>query len=105
MATGDKENWWEEYHGFTQDFKEDGYKPDVKIEHMEEMNWKHTPKEAFWHLSHHCHGKGSSKMKMEWWMKKLDKDVAPEELQRHAPGHSGFALREAEGPEDTVQQA
>lgn len=44
-------------------------------------------------------------MKMEWWMKKLDKDVAPEELQRHAPGHSGFALREAEGPEDTVQQA
>lgn len=41
MATGDKENWWEEYHGFTQNFKEDGYKPDVKIEHMDEMNWKH----------------------------------------------------------------
>ncbi|MBZ3878040.1 U4/U6.U5 tri-snRNP-associated protein 1 [Sciurus carolinensis] len=42
MAIGDKENWWEEYHGFMQDLKEDGYKPNVKIEYMDEKDWKHT---------------------------------------------------------------
>lgn len=33
--------------------------------------------------------------------------AAPEEdeLQRHAPGHRGFAPGEAEGPEDTVHRA
>ncbi|KAL1764002.1 U4 tri-snRNP-associated 1, partial [Sigmodon hispidus] len=76
MAIDDKYSWWEEYRGFTQDFKEkDGYKPDVKIEYMDETGRKLTPKEAFWHISHHFHGKCSGKMKTERLMKKLDEEV------------------------------
>uniref|UniRef100_A0A5F7Z7W2 Spliceosome associated factor 1, recruiter of U4/U6.U5 tri-snRNP n=1 Tax=Macaca mulatta TaxID=9544 RepID=A0A5F7Z7W2_MACMU len=66
----------EEYRGFTQDFKEkDGYKPDVKIEYVDETGRKLTPKEAFRQLSHRFHGKGSGKMKTERRMKKLDEEA------------------------------
>ncbi|KAL1764087.1 U4 tri-snRNP-associated 1 [Sigmodon hispidus] len=76
MAIDDKYSWWEEYRDFTQDFKEkDSYKPDVKIEYMDETGRKTTPKEAFWHISHHFHGKCSGKMKTERLMKKLDEEV------------------------------
>ncbi|KAL1763980.1 U4 tri-snRNP-associated 1 [Sigmodon hispidus] len=76
MASDDKYSWRKEYRDFTQDFKEkDGYKPDVKIEYMDETGRKLTPKEAFWHISHHFHGKCSGKMKTERRMKKLDEEV------------------------------
>uniref|UniRef100_A0AAR2JY41 Spliceosome associated factor 1, recruiter of U4/U6.U5 tri-snRNP n=1 Tax=Pygocentrus nattereri TaxID=42514 RepID=A0AAR2JY41_PYGNA len=66
----------EEYRGFTQDFKEkDGYKPDVKIEYVDESGRKLTPKEAFRQLSHRFHGKGSGKMKTEKRMKKLEEEA------------------------------
>ncbi|EQB77706.1 U4/U6.U5 tri-snRNP-associated protein 1 [Camelus ferus] len=46
MAIDDKYSRREEYRGFTQDFKEkDGYKPDVKIEYVDETGRKLTPKE------------------------------------------------------------
>uniref|UniRef100_A0A3B1J0Y3 Spliceosome associated factor 1, recruiter of U4/U6.U5 tri-snRNP n=1 Tax=Astyanax mexicanus TaxID=7994 RepID=A0A3B1J0Y3_ASTMX len=46
MAIDDKYSRREEYRGFTQDFKEkDGYKPDVKIEYVDESGRKLTPKE------------------------------------------------------------
>ncbi|XP_024605186.1 U4/U6.U5 tri-snRNP-associated protein 1 [Neophocaena asiaeorientalis asiaeorientalis] len=49
MAIDDKYSRREEYRGFTQDFKEkDGYKPDVKIEYVDETGRKLTPKEARW---------------------------------------------------------
>uniref|UniRef100_A0A8C9KD67 Spliceosome associated factor 1, recruiter of U4/U6.U5 tri-snRNP n=1 Tax=Panthera tigris altaica TaxID=74533 RepID=A0A8C9KD67_PANTA len=47
MAIDDKYSRREEYRGFTQDFKEkDGYKPDVKIEYVDETGRKLTPKEV-----------------------------------------------------------
>lgn len=52
-AIDDKYSRREEYRGFTQDFKEkDGYKPDVKIEYVDETGRKLTPKEvrACWKL-------------------------------------------------------
>lgn len=57
MAIDDKYSRREEYRGFTQDFKEkDGYKPDVKIEYVDETGRKLTPKEVsrvLWRWSDH----------------------------------------------------
>uniref|UniRef100_A0A8C3NB99 Uncharacterized protein n=1 Tax=Geospiza parvula TaxID=87175 RepID=A0A8C3NB99_GEOPR len=75
-AIDDKYSRREEFRGFTQDFKEkDGYRPDVKIEYVDETGRKLTPKEAFRQLSHRFHGKGSGKMKTERRMKKLDEEA------------------------------
>ncbi|XP_062867763.1 U4/U6.U5 tri-snRNP-associated protein 1 [Trichomycterus rosablanca] len=76
MAIDDKYSRREEYRGFTQDFKEkEGYRPDVKIEYVDESGRKLTPKEAFRQLSHRFHGKGSGKMKTEKRMKKLEEEA------------------------------
>lgn len=76
MGFDDKYSRREEYRGFTQDFKEkDSYKPDVKIEYVDESGRKLTPKEAFRQLSHRFHGKGSGKMKTEKRMKKLEEEA------------------------------
>ncbi|XP_063801205.1 U4/U6.U5 tri-snRNP-associated protein 1 [Pseudophryne corroboree] len=76
MAIDDKYSRREEYRGFTQDFKEkEGYRPDVKIEYVDETGRKLCPKEAFRQLSHRFHGKGSGKMKTEKRMKKLDEEA------------------------------
>lgn len=76
MGFDDKYSRREEYRGFTQDFKEkDGYKPDVKIEYVDESGRKLCPKEAFRQLSHRFHGKGSGKMKTERRMKKLEEEA------------------------------
>lgn len=49
-AIDDKYSRREEYRGFTQDFKEkEGYKPDVKIEYVDESGRKLTPKEVCAH--------------------------------------------------------
>lgn len=76
MVFDDKYSRREEYRGFTQDFKDkDGYKPDVKIEYVDESGRKLTPKEAFRQLSHRFHGKGSGKMKTEKRQKKLEEEA------------------------------
>ncbi|XP_061882055.1 U4/U6.U5 tri-snRNP-associated protein 1 [Entelurus aequoreus] len=76
MGFDDKYSRREEYRGFTQDFKDkDGYRPDVKIEYVDESGRKLTPKEAFRQLSHRFHGKGSGKMKTERRMKKLEEEA------------------------------
>ncbi|KAG7321368.1 hypothetical protein KOW79_015783 [Hemibagrus wyckioides] len=76
MAIDDKYSRREEYRGFTQEFKEkESYKPDVKIEYVDESGRKLTPKEAFRQLSHRFHGKGSGKMKTEKRMKKLEEEA------------------------------
>lgn len=46
-AIDDKYSRREEYRGFTQEFKEkDGYRPDVKIEYVDETGRKLCPKEV-----------------------------------------------------------
>uniref|UniRef100_UPI0037E916CA U4/U6.U5 tri-snRNP-associated protein 1 n=1 Tax=Semicossyphus pulcher TaxID=241346 RepID=UPI0037E916CA len=76
MGFDDKYSRREEYRGFTQDFKEkESYKPDVKIEYVDESGRRLTPKEAFRQLSHRFHGKGSGKMKTERRMKKLEEEA------------------------------
>ncbi|XP_029288718.1 U4/U6.U5 tri-snRNP-associated protein 1 [Cottoperca gobio] len=76
MGFDDKYSRREEYRGFTQDFKDkEAYRPEVKIEYVDESGRRLTPKEAFRQLSHRFHGKGSGKMKTERRMKKLEEEA------------------------------
>jgi U4/U6.U5 tri-snRNP-associated protein 1 len=55
------------------------YKPDVQLKYTDEFGRAMNQKEAFKHLSHQFHGKGSGKMKTEKRLKKIE-----EENQREA---------------------
>ncbi|UYV72976.1 SART1 [Cordylochernes scorpioides] len=66
----------ERYNGPVSDFREkDTYKPDVKLEYIDDSGRKLTAKEAFRYLSHKFHGKGPGKNKVDKRMKKLEQDV------------------------------
>jgi SART-1 family len=57
------------------EFREkEGYKPEVKLEYVDDAGRTVTPKEAFRMLSHRFHGKGSGKKKTEKRMKKIEED-------------------------------
>ncbi|CAG0923139.1 unnamed protein product [Notodromas monacha] len=62
----------ERYSGPIMDFKDkDNYKPEIKLDYIDDQGRILTPKEAFRYLSHKFHGKGSGKMKTEKRMKKM----------------------------------
>ncbi len=48
------------------------YKPDVQINYVDDFGRHMTQKEAFKHLSHQFHGKGSGKQKTEKKLKKIE---------------------------------
>ena len=48
------------------------YKPDVQIKYVDDEGRALNTKEAFKHLSHQFHGKGSGKQKTEKYMKKIE---------------------------------
>jgi len=57
------------------EFREkEGYRPEVKLEYVDEAGRTMTPKEAFRYLSHRFHGKGSGKKKLEKRIKKVEED-------------------------------
>lgn len=63
------------YNGPLSDFREkSGYKPNVKLEYIDDNNMKLTPKEAFRYLSHKFHGKGPGKNKIEKRLKKMEQE-------------------------------
>ncbi|KAH8027600.1 hypothetical protein HPB51_007150 [Rhipicephalus microplus] len=69
----DKASRRERYCGPVSDFKEkDSYKPDVKLEYIDDGGRILNAKEAFRYLSHKFHGKGSGKNKVDKRAKKLD---------------------------------
>ncbi|CAN0308011.1 unnamed protein product [Lampetra planeri] len=71
----DKYSRREEYRAYGQEFKDkEHYRPDVRIEYVDETGRKLTPKEAFRQLSHRFHGKGSGRMKTEKRQKKLEEE-------------------------------
>ncbi|ESN94957.1 hypothetical protein HELRODRAFT_102759 [Helobdella robusta] len=58
------------------EFKEkDGYRPEIKLEYVDDAGKEMSKKEAFRYLSHKFHGKGSGKKKLEKRMKKAEDDV------------------------------
>lgn len=48
------------------------YKPDIQLKYVDEFGRTMNQKEAFKHLSHQFHGKGSGKMKTEKRLKKIE---------------------------------
>ncbi|KAH8147685.1 uncharacterized protein LAJ45_08149 [Morchella importuna] len=60
----------QEAREMAQRFKE--YKPDVNLSYKDEFGRDMTQKEAFKHLSHQFHGKGSGKAKTEKRLKKIE---------------------------------
>lgn len=63
------------YNGPLSEFREkSGYKPNVKLEYIDDNNQKLTPKEAFRYLSHKFHGKGPGKNKIEKRLKKMEQE-------------------------------
>ncbi|XP_048522458.1 U4/U6.U5 tri-snRNP-associated protein 1 isoform X2 [Dendroctonus ponderosae] len=61
----------ERYSGPIQDFREkDGFKPNVKLEYIDDDGHILNSKEAFRYLSHKFHGKGPGKNKVEKRIKK-----------------------------------
>lgn len=70
------------YIGNLMEFREKpGYKPNVKLEYIDDNNQKLTPKEAFRYLSHKFHGKGPGKNKVEKRLKKVDQEMVRIELK------------------------
>ena len=55
------------------------YKPDVQLKYVDDFGRSMNQKEAFKHLSHQFHGKGSGKQKTEKHLKKIE-----DEKKRHA---------------------
>lgn len=61
--------------GMTMEFKEkEGYKPEIKLEYVDDAGRKMSEKEAFRILSHRFHGKGSGKKKTEKRLKKIEEE-------------------------------
>lgn len=63
------------YTGPVQDFRErDGFKPNVKLEYIDDEGHVLNSKEAFRYLSHKFHGKGPGKNKIEKRLKKVQQE-------------------------------
>lgn len=56
------------------------YKPDVQLKYVDDFGRSMNPKEAFKHLSHQFHGKGSGKQKTEKHLKKIEDDKKREAM-------------------------
>lgn len=56
------------------------YKPDVQLRYIDEYGRSMNQKEAFKHLSHQFHGKGSGKMKTEKRLKKIEEEKKREAM-------------------------
>uniref|UniRef100_A0A0B7AR91 U4/U6.U5 tri-snRNP-associated protein 1 n=1 Tax=Arion vulgaris TaxID=1028688 RepID=A0A0B7AR91_9EUPU len=62
--------------GMIMEFKEkDLYKPEVKLDYVDESGRNMSAKEAFRQLSHRFHGKGSGKKKTEKRSKKIEEEL------------------------------
>ena len=61
--------------GMITEFKDkDGYKPEIRLEYVDDSGRCLNPKEAFRQLSHRFHGKGSGKKKTEKRQKKVEEE-------------------------------
>ena len=61
--------------GMITEFKDkEGYKPEIRLEYVDDSGRCLNPKEAFRQLSHRFHGKGSGKKKTEKRQKKVEEE-------------------------------
>jgi U4/U6.U5 tri-snRNP-associated protein 1 len=67
------------------------YKPDVQLKYVDEYGRLMNQKEAFKHLSHQFHGKGSGKMKTEKHLKKIEEEKKREAMSAlESSQHTGM---------------
>ncbi|CAG2164494.1 unnamed protein product, partial [Oppiella nova] len=72
----------ERYSGPVSDFREKNeYRPEIKLDYVDEKGRVLDQKEAFRHLSHKFHGKGPSKNKIDKRMKKKDQQSKLQQMK------------------------
>ena len=72
------------------------YKPDVQLKYIDEFGREMNKKEAFKHLSHQFHGKGSGKQKTEKHLKKIE-DEKKKEAQSSLDSSQATGMNNALG--------
>ena len=72
------------------------YKPDVQLKYVDEFGRAMNQKEAFKHLSHQFHGKGSGKQKTEKHLKKIE-DEKKREAQSSLDASQATGMNNAMG--------
>ncbi len=72
------------------------YKPDVQLKYVDEFGRSMNQKEAFKHLSHQFHGKGSGKQKTEKHLKKIE-DAKKREAQSSLDSSQATGMNNAMG--------
>ena len=72
------------------------YRPDVTLSYTDEFGRQMGPKEAFKHLSHQFHGKGSGKQKTEKHLKKIEEEKK-KEAQSNLDAGQGSNMSSAAG--------
>lgn len=84
------------YRGPLLDFKDkEGYTPDFKLTYIDETGRELNQKEAFRHLSHRFHGKGSGKLKTEKRLKKVLEEEAMKKMSStDTPLHTVARMQE-----------
>lgn len=71
----DRQGRRERYNGPLTEFREkDNYRPDFKLDYVDEKGRMMNQKEAFRYLSHKFHGKGPGKNKIDKRMKKMEQE-------------------------------
>ncbi|PVD26301.1 hypothetical protein C0Q70_13972 [Pomacea canaliculata] len=80
--------------GMVTDFKDkDSYKPEIRLEYVDDSGRVLNPKEAFRQLSHRFHGKGSGKKKTEKRQKKVEEEQPnPQQAALTTAEHSTRSL-------------
>nr|POE66006.1 u4/u6.u5 tri-snrnp-associated protein snu66 [Quercus suber] len=78
------------------------YRPDIKLEYHDEFGRQMNQKEAFKHMSHMFHGKGSGKLKTEKRLKKIEDEKREEGRGVLGGGEGGMA--EVQGREGRRQK-
>ncbi|XP_050428461.1 U4/U6.U5 tri-snRNP-associated protein 1 [Adelges cooleyi] len=76
LAEDEKASRRDRYSGPTVEFREkDGYKPNIKLDYIDDDGHLLSEKEAFRYLSHKFHGKGPGKNKIEKRIKKTEQEA------------------------------
>jgi U4/U6.U5 tri-snRNP-associated protein 1 len=86
-----------------EEFKKN-YRPNVELRYTDEFGRSMNQKEAFKHMSHMFHGKGSGKMKTEKRLKKIEDERREQEKGLLNVGQGERGMREVQGREGRKQK-
>jgi U4/U6.U5 tri-snRNP-associated protein 1 len=104
MTTREREEWARQQNAWRDqqqsrrlaDLYANGYKPKVDLKYTDEHGRSLDQKEAFKHLSHQFHGKGSGKGKTEKLLKKIDDEKRREAQSMFDASSGGMSVAAAQ---------